>query len=110
MVRAITGTVLYAAEGKLTPEDIPAILASGRPAFSLHVDTGVCGNPIEKGFESALVRIAVKIADHFQKCFLYGIFCKRLIGSVPETVAQNFRIEHFDQLICRVDISLCHSL
>ena len=29
MVRAITGTVLYAAEGKLTPEDIPAILDSG---------------------------------------------------------------------------------
>jgi len=29
MVRAITGTVLYAAEGKLTAEDIPAILASG---------------------------------------------------------------------------------
>ena len=29
MVRAITGTALYAAEGKLTPEDIPAILASG---------------------------------------------------------------------------------
>ncbi len=29
MVRAITGTVLYAAEGKLTPEDIPDILASG---------------------------------------------------------------------------------
>ncbi len=29
MVRAITGTVLYAAEGKLTPEDIPRILASG---------------------------------------------------------------------------------
>ena len=29
MVRAITGTVLYAAEGKLRPEDIPAILASG---------------------------------------------------------------------------------
>ena len=29
MVRAITGTVLYAAEGKLSPEDIPAILASG---------------------------------------------------------------------------------
>ena len=29
MVRAITGTVLYAAEGKLTPEDIPVILASG---------------------------------------------------------------------------------
>lgn len=29
MVRAITGTVLYVAEGKLTPEEIPAILASG---------------------------------------------------------------------------------
>lgn len=29
MVRAITGTVLYAAEGKFTPEDIPAILDSG---------------------------------------------------------------------------------
>ena len=29
MVRAITGTVLYAAEGKLTAEDIPLILASG---------------------------------------------------------------------------------
>jgi tRNA pseudouridine38-40 synthase len=29
MVRAITGTVLYAAEGKIRPEDIPAILASG---------------------------------------------------------------------------------
>jgi len=29
MVRAITGTVLYAAEGKLRPEDIPGILASG---------------------------------------------------------------------------------
>ena len=29
MVRAIAGTVLYAAEGKLTPEDIPAILESG---------------------------------------------------------------------------------
>ena len=29
MVRAITGTVLYAAEGKLLPEDIPAILDSG---------------------------------------------------------------------------------
>ena len=28
-VRAITGTVLYAAEGKLTPEDIPVILDSG---------------------------------------------------------------------------------
>ena len=29
MVRAITGTVLYAAEGKLTPEEIPVILGSG---------------------------------------------------------------------------------
>ena len=29
MVRAIAGTVLYAAEGKLRPEDIPAILDSG---------------------------------------------------------------------------------
>ena len=29
MVRAITGTVLYAAEGKLTAEDIPRILDSG---------------------------------------------------------------------------------
>ncbi len=29
MVRAITGTVLYAAEGKLTAEDIPVILESG---------------------------------------------------------------------------------
>ena len=29
MVRAITGTVLYAAEGKLRPEDIPGILDSG---------------------------------------------------------------------------------
>ena len=29
MVRAITGTVLYAAEGKLRAEDIPDILASG---------------------------------------------------------------------------------
>ena len=29
MVRAITGTVLYAAEGKFSPEDIPAILESG---------------------------------------------------------------------------------
>ena len=29
MVRAITGTVLYAAEGKLTAEDIPTILDSG---------------------------------------------------------------------------------
>ena len=26
MVRAITGTVLYAAEGKFAPEDIPGIL------------------------------------------------------------------------------------
>ena len=29
MVRAITGTVLYVAEGKLKPEDIPVILDSG---------------------------------------------------------------------------------
>lgn len=29
MVRAITGTVLYAGEGKFAPEDIPAILESG---------------------------------------------------------------------------------
>ena len=29
MVRAITGTVLYAAEGKLRPEEIPSILDSG---------------------------------------------------------------------------------
>ena len=29
MVRAITGTVLYAAEGKFTPQDIPNILESG---------------------------------------------------------------------------------
>ena len=29
MVRAITGTVLYAAEGKFSPEEIPAILDSG---------------------------------------------------------------------------------
>ena len=29
MVRAITGTVLYAAEGKMAPEDIPAILDAG---------------------------------------------------------------------------------
>ena len=29
MVRAMVGTVVYAAEGKLTPEDIPAILDSG---------------------------------------------------------------------------------
>ena len=29
MVRAITGTLLCAAEGKFTPQDIPAILESG---------------------------------------------------------------------------------
>ncbi len=29
MVRAMVGTVVYAAEGKLAPEDIPSILASG---------------------------------------------------------------------------------
>ena len=29
MVRAITGTVLYAAEGKFAPKDIPAILEGG---------------------------------------------------------------------------------
>ena len=29
MVRAMTGTIVYAAEGKLSPEDIPAILDSG---------------------------------------------------------------------------------
>ena len=29
MVRAMAGTIVYAAEGKLVPEDIPAILASG---------------------------------------------------------------------------------
>lgn len=29
MVRAIVGTCVYAAEGKLSPEDIPDILASG---------------------------------------------------------------------------------
>ena len=29
MVRAMTGTIVYAAEGNLSPEDIPAILASG---------------------------------------------------------------------------------
>ena len=29
MVRAMVGTVVYAAEGKLAPEDIPEILASG---------------------------------------------------------------------------------
>ena len=29
MVRAMVGTVVYAAEGKLAPEDIPAILESG---------------------------------------------------------------------------------
>ena len=31
MVRAITGTVLYAAEGKLTPEDIPGDTCLRRP-------------------------------------------------------------------------------
>ncbi len=31
MVRAMVGTVVYAAEGKLAPEDIPAILDSGQP-------------------------------------------------------------------------------
>ena len=29
MVRAMTGTIVYAAEGKLAPADIPDILASG---------------------------------------------------------------------------------
>ena len=29
MVRAMVGTIVYASEGKLSPEDIPAILASG---------------------------------------------------------------------------------
>lgn len=29
MVRAMVGTIVYASEGKLAPEDIPAILASG---------------------------------------------------------------------------------
>ena len=29
MVRAMAGTIVYAAEGKLAPEDIPSILASG---------------------------------------------------------------------------------
>ena len=29
MVRAMTGTIVYAAEGKLSPQDIPAILESG---------------------------------------------------------------------------------
>lgn len=29
MVRAMVGTIVYAAEGKLAPQDIPAILASG---------------------------------------------------------------------------------
>ncbi len=29
MVRAMVGTIVYAAEGKLSPEDIPAILDSG---------------------------------------------------------------------------------
>ena len=31
MVRAITGTVLYAAEGKFLPEDIPGILEQRGP-------------------------------------------------------------------------------
>ena len=35
MVRAITGTVLYAAEGKLTAEDIPLILYSGNRGLYL---------------------------------------------------------------------------
>ena len=34
MVRAITGTVLYAAEGKLTPEDIPVILERKNRKFA----------------------------------------------------------------------------
>ena len=34
MVRAITGTVLYAAEGKLTAEDIPRILDAGDRALA----------------------------------------------------------------------------
>ena len=29
MVRAMTGTIVYAAEGKLSPQDIPSILESG---------------------------------------------------------------------------------
>ena len=29
MVRAMVGTIVYAAEGKLAPEDIPSILVSG---------------------------------------------------------------------------------
>ncbi len=41
MVRAITGTVLYAAEGKLTPEDIPRILDSG--------DRTLAGPPVPPG-------------------------------------------------------------
>ena len=41
MVRAITGTVLYAAEGKFAPEDIPAILESGdRTAGRAHGAAG----------------------------------------------------------------------
>lgn len=34
MVRAMVGTVIYAAEGKLSPEDIPSILASGDRTLS----------------------------------------------------------------------------
>jgi tRNA pseudouridine38-40 synthase len=33
MVRAIAGTVLYAAEGKFAPEDIPGILERGETAW-----------------------------------------------------------------------------
>ena len=41
MVRAITGTVLYAAEGQFRPEDIPEILESGdRPAAGPTVPPG----------------------------------------------------------------------
>ena len=41
LVRAITGTVLYAAEGKLKPEDIPVILNSGNR--TLAGPTGTAG-------------------------------------------------------------------
>ena len=40
MVRAITGTVLYAAEGKLMPEDIPEILNSGNRTLAGHGAAG----------------------------------------------------------------------
>ena len=40
MVRAITGTVLYAAEGKLRPEDIPEILDSGNRTWRVHGAAG----------------------------------------------------------------------